>query len=374
MTPDGPFVDPQGQLAFWRDAYLDDFVRRGGAAVKWLTGRPGAGKTEILRRLRRAAREIGYLSAGISARQVAIGRIDEIYRAIAQRLSLDEVARQFAREAARRTGVVDFPADGQQDLQEALAAQGRPQTAIEQEVRQAWDFLYREPNIAPPVSTALGALAQPHLLPSRADDGRAQIARRFLSGDKITAAERRQAGIGMVLDRFQAREVLRSFLYALRLAGGSGLLLTIDDLDALTESHPPEGQIRYTRQRRDDAYEALRELIDEGGSMPGLFAVIAGRPEAMGDEICGVRSYDALAMRVGREVRADRPNPYDDLQDLDELWQADWSAHRAALAQAYGCPLPAGREEAFLLAESPTSPLRLFLRAIGREGGDALGE
>lgn len=372
MAPDGPFVDPNGQIAFWRDAYLEDFVRGGGAAVKWLTGRPGAGKTEALRRIRDAAEAIGYLAAGISAREVAIGRIDEIYRAIAQRLPLDEVARRFAREAARRAGAPDFPADGQTDLQEALAAQGRPQTAIEQEAHRAWDFLYAEPNIAPPVSTALRVLAQLYLLPSRADAGRAQIARRFLAGERLAAAERRQAGIGMVLDRFQAREVLRSFLHALRLAGGVGLVLTIDDLDALTQ-RSPEGQIRYTRLRRDDAFEALRELIDEGGSMPGLFVAIAGRPEAMSDEICGVRSYDALAMRVGREVRAERPNPYDDLQDLDDLWQADWSAHRAALAQAYGCPLPAGREQAFLLAESPTSPLRLFLRAIGREGGDTLG-
>lgn len=373
MTTDGPFVDPADQLGFWCREYLEDFVHRGGASVKWLTGRAGAGKTEMLRRLRARAEEIGYLTAGISAREVAIGRIDEIYRAVAQRVALDDIARLVAREAARRAGAPEFPADGQQDLRGLLTAGGRPQEVVEQELREVWDFLYLEPNIAPPVASALRALAQPHLFPAHADEARAQIARRFLSGDRVTAAERRQAGISMALDRFQAREVLRSLLYALRRCGGIGLVLTIDDLEALTDRSPAEGAIRYTRQRRDDAYEALRELIDEGGSMPGLLVVISGRPEAMWDEVSGVRSYDALAMRVGREVRADRLNPYDDLQDLDELWQSDWPGHRVALAAAYGAMLPADREQAFLLAESPMSPLRLFLRAVGLEEDDAVG-
>jgi hypothetical protein len=372
VTEERPFVDPGGQIGFWRREYLEDFLRAGGAAVKWLTGRAGAGKTQCLCRVREEARTLGYLTAEVSARRVAIGRIDELYRALMAQLPLREVGRDLALAAARRAGAEGFAADGGQDLEDALVASGRPREAAVQEVRTACDFLFAEPNIAPPMAVALRLLALGCLRPAEAAEGAAS-AERFLRGERIMAAERHAVGITMRLDRYSAREMLRSFLYALRLSGIPGLVVTLDDLEQLLEKERREDAVHYTKMRRDDTYEAIRELIDEGGTLPGLFLVIAGRPEALRDERFGVESYAALAMRVAREVRSTRINPYDDLIDLDEIWQSDWPTHRAALARAYGAEEPREREREFLLAASPLSPLRLFLRAIGCEGGEALG-
>lgn len=201
-------------------------------------------------------------------------------------------------------------------------------------------------------------------------DVRPEIARTWIVGGRVSASERRRAGIGMVIDRFGAREILRSLLYASRLAAGPGLLVTIDDLEALLGG---EGAVRYTRMRRDDAYEAIRELIDEGASMPGLFLVFAGRPGVFTDEKAGLRSYAALAMRVEPEVQADRPNPFDDLQDLDAMWRANWAELRHQLEQAYGARSPVAVDTGLLVAAGPVSPVKLLVEAILSHGGEARG-
>ncbi|MDA8345403.1 MAG: DUF2791 family P-loop domain-containing protein [Thermaerobacter sp.] len=371
MSEGGPFVDPAGITAFWHEQYLDSYVAQGGSAVKWLRGREGSGKTALLTELRRSARADGYFVAAVSARAVQIGRFDELYRAILGQLPIEELGGRFAAEAARRAGAGSFRPGVDGDLDSYLRAQGRPDEAVQAELASAFDFLYTDRNIAPPVATALRHIAAGLLRPSLETDVRRETASTWISGGKVSASERRRVGIGLALDRYGAREILRSLLYANRMVRGKGLVVTIDDLDGLLGG---EGPVRYTRLRRDDAYEAIRELIDEGASMPGLFVAFAGRREAFTDEKAGLRSYAALAMRVEPEVEADRWNPFDDLQDLDALWREDWPRWRKRLEQAYGVESPEAVDAQLLVSMGPVSPVKLLVDAIHRQGGSAHGQ
>ncbi len=367
MTDPRPFVDPGGIVGFWRERYLESYVAEGGSGVKWLRGRQGSGKTATLDALRHVAQAAGYFTAAVSAREVQIGRFDELYRAVLGQLPMDEMGRLFAAEAARRAGAGAFRPGVDGDLEPYLLAQGRPPEAVSADLATALDFLYADRNIAPPVVTALRHISLGLLRPSLALDARRETASTWISGGKVSASQRRRAGIGLVLDRYGAREILRSLLYANRLAGGKGLLVTVDDLDALLGG---DGPVRYTRLRRDDAFEAIRELIDEGASMPGLFVVFAGRPAAFDDERAGLRSYAALAMRVEPEVQANRSNPYEDLQDLDLLWRDNWPHWRRALAEAYGASASEALESQTLAAVGAVSPVKLLVDAIhAREVG-----
>lgn len=370
MTEPRPFVDPGGVVGFWREQYVESYVADGGSAVKWLRGRMGSGKTTILAQLRRSAQSGGYFAADVSAREVQIGRFDELYRAILAQLPIEEVGRMVAAEAARRIGAPVYRPGVDGDLETFLQDHGRPAEAVQAEIAGVLDFLYQDRNIAPPVATALRHIGAGVLRPGGEPDIRQETARTWITGGRVPASERRRAGIGMALDRYGAREILRSLLHALRLVGGKGLVVTIDDLDALLGG---DGPIRYTRLRRDDAFEAVRELIDEGASMPGLFIVFAGRPDVFTDERAGLRSYAALAMRVEPEVRANRPNPFEDLQNLDALWRDDWAHWRRELERAYGRPVPDDIDAQVLANLGVVSPVKLLVDAILSGGEPARG-
>ena len=69
--------------------------------------------------------------------------------------------------------------------------------------------------------------------------------------------------------------------------------------------------LRYSPAAVMDAYEVLRELIDDAEHLPGLFvAVLADAALATGDPRRALAQYAALQMRVWPDVRpGDRQNP-----------------------------------------------------------------
>lgn len=78
--------------------------------------------------------------------------------------------------------------------------------------------------------------------------------------------------------------------------------------------------MRYTRARRDELYESIRQVIDEVDALKGLLMVLSGRRALLEDEKHGVRSYEALWMRLQNEVRSERVNKFADLLDLNQVW------------------------------------------------------
>ena len=45
---------------FWREKYLQEYIRNGGSKIKFVTGRTGSGKTHFLRLMMAIAREENY--------------------------------------------------------------------------------------------------------------------------------------------------------------------------------------------------------------------------------------------------------------------------------------------------------------------------
>lgn len=359
-----PFVDPGGLLAFWEKYYLAGYLPGGGCTVKWLAGREGSGKTTLLTHLRSRAATLGYLHAHIDAGEVPLGRFDEVYRSVAPLIPVQDLALIVARAVARHVGADRFDPRADGPLETWLVGQGRAQPAVESELRPAFDFLYAQNNIAPPVATVLQRVTEP-LIHARSGRPEARdIAGRWLRGERVVAAERRLAGIGMTVDRHGARDVLRSILFAVQCCGEPGLVLTVDRMQALVGA---PGKIHYTRMRREDAYEGIRELIDEGARLPGLMIVFAGRPEVFQDTRAGLVSFPALAMRVANEVQASRSNLFNDLVDLDQLWREDWPRYREALVRAYEAPPDVDLDPGIVFA-GPISPVKRLVEAIGERG------
>ena len=62
--------------------YFKEYIAMGGSKIKFVTGKPGSGKTHFLRLLSAAAHDLGFMTVHISAREVWLHDFKEIYAEI----------------------------------------------------------------------------------------------------------------------------------------------------------------------------------------------------------------------------------------------------------------------------------------------------
>ena len=122
--------------------------------------------------------------------------------------------------------------------------------------------------------------------------------------------------------------MLRSLCRWLRLCGRSGICLTLDIRQILRSRHRPAEGVRYSAAAVIDAFEVLRQLIDDAEAFQGLMVVVLADESLTGlDPKRSLNAYDALKMRVWDDVRAtERDNPLAALVRLH--------SERRALAEA----------------------------------------
>jgi hypothetical protein len=149
------------------------------------------------------------------------------------------------------------------------------------------------------------------------------------------------------ITRYNARHMLRSLAELIRMGGYSGLFITIDDLEILISRSSLEA-VHYTKMKREDTYESIRQLIDDIDSMRNIMFVLSFDRQLMDDENAGLKSYQALWMRIQNEIVGERFNRFTDMVDLDRL-----------AAQEYTPEVIVSISESFFrqLENSPVLPL-----------------
>jgi hypothetical protein len=122
------------------------------------------------------------------------------------------------------------------------------------------------------------------------------------------------------ITKYNARHMLRSLIEIVRLAGYKGLAIGIDDMEILVSASSLT-EIRYTKMRREDTYESIRELIDGIDTLSHFMLVFAFGKDLLEDESKGIKSYQALWMRIQNEISAERLNRFADIIDLNKCSQ-----------------------------------------------------
>lgn len=120
------------------------------------------------------------------------------------------------------------------------------------------------------------------------------------------------------ITKYNARHMLRSLAELIRMGGYSGLFVTVDDMEILTSRSSLE-LVHYTKVKREDTYESIRQLIDDIDSMHHIMFVYAFDRELFDNENAGVKSYQALWMRIQNEIVGERFNRFSDMVDMDRL-------------------------------------------------------
>ena len=314
-------VGTDGLSDFISRQYFDFYIPQGGSKIKFLTGRPGTGKTHFMRLLEASAGSRGFMTVSFSAKEIWLHDFKEIYLEILRQCDIEYLLHCCADNMIRELGYDPSGIPQGKTLMDHLAEQGLADALTRNEIRSSLrQHFTRNPLLDNGFAACCSLLVGNCLGHPVLESTSSELIMAHLHGDKTVRLSQLRA-IGLSPSRItkhNARHLLRSLSEIVKLAGFSGLLVLIDDLEILQQPKS-EGIIRYTKLRRDDAYENIRQLIDDIDSMRYIMFVLAFRRDLIDNESYGIKSYQALWFRIQSEVVSTRFNSFADIIDLDRL-------------------------------------------------------
>ena len=314
-------VGIQPFAAHLEEKYLSEYIAQGGSKIKFVTGRPGSGKTHFLSYLSAKAKDMGFVTVNFSAKDVWLHDFKEIYLEIFKHCNLLNCLEFCAKEIIKELGYSPSDIPDNSTFADYLSANGEFDAINKKEIRnQLRTYFLKNPlidnNFAVACSLLTGGILGHPVLESSAKE----LLIGWLTGSSQTRlAEVRRLGLSpSKVTKYNARHMLRSLLAVHQLAKKPGILVTIDDMDILAGRSVLD-TIRYTKLKREDAYECIRELIDEIDTLQHIMFVFAFDRRLIDDELTGLKSYQALWLRVQNEIVSDMFNLFTDIIDLDNL-------------------------------------------------------
>src|SRR4051812_13882511 len=288
--------------------YLSGFVPGGGASVKVaILDDPAI--SAAAEQLIRVGNAHGMLTAHVDAGRTRIGLMHELFFAVSRALPWDSMLQRYL-ERLFSANAYPWPRPGISMSTAELAASFGVAPSLLTRQRDHWltADLWEDRRLAQDFRAALLRLCLARLEPDGTEI--AEPVRQWLRGEKVPAALLRTADISVRISRTTARAMLASLCHFVQKSGAAGLLLVLE-AQQLVRTTAAEGVLRYSPAAVMDAFEVLREVIDDSEHMPGLFAVVLADEEiATGDPRRSLSQYAALQMRIWPDVRpGDRQNP-----------------------------------------------------------------
>lgn len=266
-------------------ALIDDLerLRDGGAAVRFIIGRYGSGKTFFLHLIRSIAmeRQVVTMHADLSPDrrlQASGGQAQNLYQELARNL-----ATRTSPEGGAMPSVVErFVSHA---LQEARKEDREAEEVIQEKLHSlsqmvgGYDF-----------ATVVEAYWKGH------EEGREEqrnSAIRWLRGEYSTKTDaRKDLGVRTHIDDKEVYDHVKLLAKFVVLAGYEGLLVTLDEMVNLYK-------ISHTQSRQSN-YEQILRMVNDclQGTVEHLGFLYGGTPEFLTDPRRGLYSYDALRTRL----------------------------------------------------------------------------
>jgi hypothetical protein len=270
-------------------AVLDDLgrIERGGAAVRFIIGKYGAGKSFFLNLARMVALEKKYIVA-----QADITTDRRLHGSGGQARSLyAELMRNLATRAKPEGGAIAsvverFVSDIDHQVRSSGGIDSDVAKAIEEPLKPLRDLVSGYD-----FATVLGKYLhgfQTH------DESLMAAALRWLRAEYRTKTEARQdLGVRSIIDDAQFYDYLKLFASFARIAGFSGLLVNIDEMGVLSHR-------LNSSQARNANYEAILRIVNDclQGNVVGIGFLFGGTDSFLEDRRRGLASYEALATRL----------------------------------------------------------------------------
>lgn len=312
---------------FWQEKYLDEFIADGGSKIKFVTGKRGSGKSHFLEVMEKRAREDHYTTVCFSAKDVWLHDFKEIYLEVLKQSDIMSVLQKCAEKIISEMGYDPAEVGKERTFIDYLAAQGEADALTKREIRLQLKKMFldntrMDNNFAYSCSLLCGGILGHPLLEAQ---NREFLLKWLYCSKEVKLIQLRNLGLSPSrINKYNARHMLRSLSELMRAGGGKGLLICIDDLEILMKRSSMEA-IHYTKMRREDTYESIRQLIDEIDSMKSVMFLFGFDRIMMDDENYGLKSYQALWMRIQNEVASEKFNKFADIVDFDRYGREVYS-------------------------------------------------
>jgi P-loop Domain of unknown function (DUF2791) len=300
--------------------YLTDFILAGGGAVKFAVG--DAHQLDVVARvLDLLSERHGLPHVAIDAGTTRVHMIQDVFFAIAGALDWDAMTQCFVESLFERMGY-EWPRPGEAVPIQVVAERNRLDvTLLRRDFRQ-WltAVVMQDTEMTQDFRMAMTQLCLQRLEPEDAQLGITAPVIQWLRGELRRIGALKQTFITARITRHNARAMLRSLCRWLRVCGRQGLCVTLD----IRQLGRPGGAIgdgiRYSPGAVLDAFEVLRQIIDDSEHFGGLLLVILADQSLVGDDTKrSLNAYLALKMRIWSDVRPEsRDNPLAPLVVLAE--------------------------------------------------------
>lgn len=345
---------------FWREKYLQEYIGNGGSKIKFVTGRPGSGKTHFLRLMTAAAGDENYRTARFSAKDVWLHDFKDIYVEILKQCDIMGCLEAVSHHLIEQLGFhfEDIP-EGMRFI-DYLSQNDSSDAITKREIRALLRKIFldnplMDNNFALACSMLTGSILGYPVL----EEQNRELLLAWLEGDRSIKLSQLRAldFYPSRITKYNARHMLRSLAELVHMGGYSGLFVTVDDMEILISRSSLE-PVHYTKVKREDTYESIRQLIDDIDSMKNIMFVYAFDRELLDNENAGVKSYQALWMRIQNEIVGERFNRFSDMIDMDRLAAQEYTpdvivamSGRIADAQEGTALTPLDRAQAVQIVE-----------------------
>ena len=306
---------------FWQEKYLQEYIRDGGSKIKFITGRPGSGKTHFLRLMTAVAGKENYETAQFSAKEIWLHDFKDIYVEIFRQCDVMACLEAVSRHVIQQMGFEYEKIPEGMRFIDYLSQIDSVDAITKREIRTLLrktflDNPLMDNNFALACSMLTGSILGYPVL----EEQNKELLLAWLEGDRSIKLSQLRAldFYPSRITKYNARHMLRSLAELVRMGGHPGLFVTIDDMEILTSRSSLE-TIHYTKVKREDTYESIRQLIDDIDSMKNIMFVYAFDRELLDNENAGIKSYQALWMRIQNEIVGERFNRLADMIDMERL-------------------------------------------------------
>jgi hypothetical protein len=313
-------IDSDKYLEFFSQEYLTSYISRGGTTTKFVLP-PSGEEANFVDAICSQAQSAGYLVARIDSATSKAQMIEQIFFGIARQIDWQKLANSFTRIAAHSAGY-PVPNDDQ-DL--SLAMLAFSYGADEREVKRDINIvlqqrIFNDYSMVGEFRIAMMRLCQYELKSGQVTELERDSIIAWLEGSLRQISLLKSALIFRKISRSNARAMLFSLSRWIVANGYEGFLLTLDIRQFQKLRKEPDIEspgIIYSRNAVMDAYESLRQLIDNADEFSNFATIVVISPEFLSDESRGLSAYQALKLRIYDEVRdKNRDNPYSSLISL----------------------------------------------------------
>jgi len=291
--------------------YLDEFIRDGGATVKFLVGDDNQ-RRAVTEGLKAEGSKRGYLVKSVDSAVTKAHLVDQFFFAVARQIEWPALVDVVRRRALDGNGY------DQTGPELTIAGIAQATGVASHFVRNNIERWLSENVFHDYSMTHEFRLAMMHICldpmnnPYQGVGGMTDVILNWLRGELKLISALKPAAIYQKIARHNARDTFVSLSHWVRFAGKAGMIVTLDISAYLTRVRAAvaPGESYYTRAATMDLYESLRQFVDSVDEMESAVVVVLAAPEFLDDNDRGLSTYRALYARVADEVRGRvRDNP-----------------------------------------------------------------